>query len=303
VSAYGDRRLLPAILFGVVTVVGFFFTVVVHGYAHLAIAKLFGAPRSRARLTIFGDTSDPAPGQTSVAVAAAGPVASLLIGTALLVAAGRSAGSLEDISRTIGLANLGVAAVNLVPGLPMDAGRILAAVTGRPRFAAMLGRFFALVSVVIGGLLVYARRADVSVAALGLWLVLVGVFVLVEARAPRRDPVPTIDLHGQTVAGWTRAFIGRVGADDPIPAGEGPYAVSDEGRLAGVLTGPGVRGGRARDSMIPWTSELGIRADAPLERAIDRLASGQQPLIVIDEKGVVRGVLDEVAVRSRLVER
>ncbi|MEX2394532.1 MAG: hypothetical protein WD826_08650, partial [Actinomycetota bacterium] len=292
-----------AIAFGLITVVGFFFTVVLHGYAHIAIAKLLGAPRSNARLTIFGDISDPAPGQTSVAVAAAGPITSVLIGAALLVAAGRSAGSLGDISRTVGFANLGVAAVNLIPGVPMDAGRILAAVTGRARFAAMLGRFFGLVSLVIGGLLVYQGRADLAIAALGLWLVLVGVFVLVEARIPRRDPGPPIDLRGQTVGAWTRSFVGRVTADDPVPAGDGPYAVSDEGRLAGVLTGRSVRSGRTREAMIPWTSELAIRADAPLERAIDRLATGQQPLIVIDEKGVVRGVLDEVAIRARLAER
>jgi hypothetical protein len=303
VSAYGDRPLLTALVLGVVTVVAFFFCTLAHGYSHITIARLTGAPRSSARLTIFGDVVDSGPSDAPAVVAAAGPAVSTLIGLGLLVLSWNGDGTLSDIGRTLAFANLGVAVVNLIPGTPMDLGRVVATATGRPRFAAMLGRLFGLLMLVVGALLLFQGRAVLEVAALGGWLLLVGFFMLLEARPPKRAPGPVIDISGQTVGAWTRPFVGRLNADDPAPGGEGPFAVSDEGRLAGVIARPVRPGARARDAMVAWTSDLGIRSDVPLERAIERLAKGQEPLIVVDERGVVRGVLDESAVRTQLVER
>jgi hypothetical protein len=54
--------------------------------------------------------------------------------------------------------------------------------------------------------------------------------------------------------------------------------------------------------MVPWTSDLGVRATTPLREALSRIATDEgQLVVVVDEQGIVRGVLDEEAVRMHVV--
>jgi CBS domain-containing protein len=114
-------------------------------------------------------------------------------------------------------------------------------------------------------------------------------------------------IETQTAASWAKPFVGRIKADSLVPANGGPYAVADEGRLAGVLlpaTTATRAGASVRDVMVPWTKGISVRGSEPLDRALEQLA--RQPsrvLVVLDEEGVVRGVLDGQSVRSNLVEQ
>jgi hypothetical protein len=140
-------------------------------------------------------------------------------------------------------------------------------------------------------------------SALGLWLVLSGVFVIVQARraTPTLEPAAIASLAEEQVGAWARPFTGRVDANDPVPTERGAYAVADNGRLAGVLPSNARPGARCGDVMVKWNPQLGVRTSAPLMHALERLADRTTPVVVVvDEKGVVRGVIDETAVRARL---
>jgi Zn-dependent protease len=301
-SAFGERPILPSLGLGGLTVTVFFAAVTFHAYAHTLVERLTGSPRTRSRLYIFGDVPD-APRRAMVAFV--GPVASAVIGALLLLGADSLGTGPDDVLRIAGWASIALGAVNLIPGLPLDGGHILAAITRRRRLAVRTGQLFGLLTVVGGTWLLFSGPAALDDTAFGLWLLLAGIFILAEARASDRQ-VPVLPLDDQTAGAWARPFAGRIAATDPVPAEGGPFAVSDGTRLAGVLARGGAAspGTTCADVMVPWSSGIGVRTHAPLREALARLAEPQTKLVVVvDEKGIVRGVLDEYAVRARLVRR
>jgi hypothetical protein len=236
-------------------------------------------------------------------VAFVGPVASAVLGALLLLGADSLGTGPDDVLRIAGWASIALGVLNLAPGLPLDGGHILAAITRRRRLAVRTGQLFGLVAVVGGIWLLLSGPAALDDTAFGLWLLLAGIFILAEARASDGQ-VPVMALDDQTAGAWARPFAGRVAATDPVPAAGGPFAVSDGTRLAGVLAHGGVAAPDTicADVMVPWTSGIGVRTHAPLREALARLTEPEtQLVVVVDEKGIVRGVLDEDAVRSRVV--
>jgi hypothetical protein len=273
--------------------------VTLHALAHQTAAWIGRSPRGPVRLYVFGDVSEIT---RRPAVALSGPLASAALGGALLAVP--LDGWMREVGRTGGWASLGLAALNLLPGLPLDGGHLLASLTGRKRLAMRIGQLFGLLATVGGIWLLVSSPAVVDDTAIGLWLLLAGIFVLVEARTTG-NAIQRVPLDGQTAGSWARPFAGRLKADDPVPVVGGPFAVSDGTRLAGVLSsgGPPNIGARCRDVMVPWTSDLGVRSTTPLREALARLADGEAAktlVVVVDEQGIVRGVLDEEAVRSRV---
>jgi Zn-dependent protease len=306
-TAYGDRDLAPSIAHAAITVAAFFVCVALHGLAHVVSARMSDAPREPVRLFVFGDVHPGAHDRGAARTALAGPAVSAAIGGLLVLLGSSFSGTVLDIVRTLAAANLTLAAVNLVPGLPFDGGRLLVAVSRKDRrtLAMRIGVLSGFIAVIGGVWLLLGGRGILADTALGLWFLLAGIFVVAEARSARGRASGSLRIKDLTVGSWARPFVGRIDASSAVPAGEGPFAVSEDGRLAGVLTRTIPRPGkRVGDVMIPWTADLGVSADAPLSTALERLATASTPVVVVvDREGVVRGVLDEYAVRERLARR
>lgn len=306
-AAYSDRGLTTSVLLGVLTVGAYLACALVHTIAHLVVGRTIGVQLDDVRVFVFGDTSEPrfaTGGERSEALLAfIGPATSLVLGGGALAWSTFTSGDATDVLRTLATMNLALAGINLLPILPLDAGRLVAA-TGRrrARLASFGGKLFGLVAVVAGGWLLVRGPRFVDETAFGSWLVLIGVFVFISSawKTPRGPVLP--DLGGHTVGEWARPFAGRLDIRTLAPAGGGPYAVADDGRLAGVLIESHVREGeRVSDLMVPWTSDLGMPSDAPLLGALERLSGeGVDVVVVLDQQGIVRGVLDETSVREHL---
>jgi Zn-dependent protease/CBS domain-containing protein len=151
---HGDARFVVAAAF----VVLLYLSVLVHELSHSVVARGYGLPVRRILLYPLGGFSEierepPTPGREFV-VAAAGPALSLALaavgyGLLRVVPAGTIAGGLVS---ALMWANVVVGLFNLLPGLPLDGGRMLRAViwkvTGRPATstiaAAWAGRVLAL---------------------------------------------------------------------------------------------------------------------------------------------------------------
>ena len=127
-------------------VVGLYVSVLVHELAHVAAARAYGMRVESVTLHLLG-------GETAIAgesrrpaqelwIAIVGPLTSAAIGLVCFALAD------DGLVRAIGLVNLLVAAFNMIPGLPLDGGRVLRAViwaiTGREvvgiRVAGWIGR-------------------------------------------------------------------------------------------------------------------------------------------------------------------
>jgi Zn-dependent protease/CBS domain-containing protein len=153
-TLHGSTRYLVAAAF----VVLLYLSVLVHELSHSVVARGFGLPVRRILLYPLGGFSEierepQTPGREFL-VSAAGPALSLVLaalgyGLTHVVAAGTVGGTL--VSQLM-WANLVVGGFNLLPGLPLDGGRMLRAViwkvTGRPGTstiaAAWAGRVLAL---------------------------------------------------------------------------------------------------------------------------------------------------------------
>ncbi|MEV2190758.1 site-2 protease family protein [Streptomyces phaeochromogenes] len=155
----GMTRYLVSLFFAV----AFYASVLVHELAHTVAALRFGLPVRRIQLQFFGGVSEiekesETPGREFV-LAFVGPLLSLILGGLFYLALQAvEPGTVPGVLLAgLMISNLIVAAFNLLPGLPLDGGRMLRAVvwkiTGKPMSgtiaAAWVGRALA-ISVLVG---------------------------------------------------------------------------------------------------------------------------------------------------------
>ncbi|HLI15510.1 MAG TPA: site-2 protease family protein [Acidimicrobiales bacterium] len=297
-------------------VAGLFASVTVHELAHGIVARRRGlVVRDVVLLPIGGVTEVEHLGESArdeLRVAIAGPASSLAIG-ALLAAAAAGAGSAlvpPAIFEGAWLprfawANLVLGAFNLLPAIPLDGGRILRALLAQKDeergtvVAARVGEVLA-VAMVVAGLLV------------DLWLVVIGAFVLVGARAERAAAVLRASLHGARVVDLMNlepavldAAATRVEAARALRrAPDGVVFVTEAGRYLGTLTERALErsdaehaGGAAdRDApVLEATAEL-------YPDAAEALARSRLPALAVVSDGEIVGALraDDL---DRLVRR
>jgi len=188
-------------LMGLLTAACFFGCLVTHELAHAIVARRFGVQVRGITLFLLGGVAEiegelPTPAK-EFAVALAGPATSLALGAAFallwqLSVSARWTGA-EGVTYTVAAVNLGVAVFNLVPGLPLDGGRLLRAGLWRrsgsfakaTRTAAAAGRLVAVLLAAVG--LLAAIAGDPT----GLWYVPMGGFIFLMARSAGRAEPPT----------------------------------------------------------------------------------------------------------------
>jgi Zn-dependent protease len=199
-AALPELPLVERSAMALLTGVAFFACLALHEVAHAVVARRFGVRVRGITLFLLGGVAEiegelPSPG-SEFAVAFAGPATSVAIASALALGAGWAdrlgwTGA-EGVLFTLAVVNLGVAVFNMVPGLPLDGGRILRAAIWRrtgsfvraTRVAAVGGRVVAASLVAIG---IGVTLAGDPVA---LWYVPMGVFIWFLARASGRAAPP-----------------------------------------------------------------------------------------------------------------
>jgi Zn-dependent protease len=190
------------IVMAVITGVAFFGCLIVHEVSHSLMARRYGIRVRGITLFMFGGVAEiegevPTPAR-EFAVALVGPLTSIALGGVAGVAAfgahalGWTVG--EAVLLTLSLVNLGVALFNLIPGLPLDGGRLLRAsmwrVTGdRGRATRLSSGIGVLAGVGLAALgVALAAGGDIF----GLWYVPMGAFLVFLARASSRSEPPAL---------------------------------------------------------------------------------------------------------------
>ncbi len=191
----------------------FFASLLGHELAHSVVARRKGIEVEGITLFVFGGMartrSEPSRPGDEFLIAAAGPAASLLFavvsyGIGWTLGAGRSGPVLSPLFEHIGLLNLALALFNLLPGFPLDGGRLLRATLWRfsgdlvsaTRIATTTGRLlgYGLVALGIAGALGGGSLLG------GLWLVFIGWF-LVNAASASYHQVLLQEVFRSLVAG------------------------------------------------------------------------------------------------------
>jgi Zn-dependent protease len=191
--------------------IAFVASLLAHELAHALVARRHGVQVRSVTLWMLGGVTqlegEPANPRSDFAIAIAGPLTSLVLGV-LLLGAGiglglvGGPGAVEVVATTsfwIGAMNVLLAAFNLLPGAPLDGGRILRSAIWRlrgdrataERAATIGGKIVGGTLIVVGiGMIVLAGRLD------GLWLALVGWFLTRSAGAEQRAGTVRTALDG-----------------------------------------------------------------------------------------------------------
>jgi Zn-dependent protease len=177
---------------GALTSLLFFTSVLLHELGHSAVAVRKGIPIHSITLFVFGGVAqlgkEPDRPRTEWQIAIAGPIVSfalsLVFGVVGVLATGRSEG-LQELGQWLGVINLRLALFNLLPGFPLDGGRVFRALvwgqtgdfTRATRIAADVGKGVAYLFI-LGGIWLGLGGALVQ----GLWIAFIGWFLLSAAE-------------------------------------------------------------------------------------------------------------------------
>ncbi|MGE0601911.1 MAG: site-2 protease family protein [Dehalococcoidia bacterium] len=177
---------------GTISAVLLFITVLIHELAHALVAKRRGLDVPRITLFIFGGVShlqrQPSSAGEEFQIAAAGPATSILIaivtGVLGLLLGGISE-KLEAILYYLAFVNVLLGVFNILPGFPLDGGRVLRSIAWKrsgsfreaTRVASSVGEFFGYGLIIVGFfLLLNGFVLD------GVWIAFIGWFLLGAAR-------------------------------------------------------------------------------------------------------------------------
>lgn len=307
---------------------------VVHEAAHAAAARMRRIPYGPSILYFFGgvDASDrPLSGAVDeTVIAVAGPLVSAAVAAALVAIAAASApatGMAADALREALVVGAGFSALiglaNLLPGDPLDGGRIVHGIawrlTGDPlrarRTTARVGRGVGLLLVGAGFAVAIAGDvADSVVLILAGWFVRTGA-VAAERRATLRDLVGDLrvsDAMDRAPAEIAQTLTLDTFAPQALETGEqDAFAVARDGDVVGVLGLRTIRRlkrdawerTRAGDAMTALADLRAFAPDDALWPALEELnRSGRDALPVLHDGSFV-GLLSRLSVARKVNER
>lgn len=345
---YGQDDLFPdgstAFVLATISALLFFVSVLLHELGHAFEARRSGIGIRGIDLWMFGGVAtldrDSKSAGEEFRVAIAGPAVTLAIFLACWLALALLGGNASDALRFsaetdneafavigyLGSVNLLLLLFNLIPGFPLDGGRIARAaawkVTGSrnraTRFAGTLGRGFAYLMIGVGILL--ALRGDL---VSGIWLGIIGVFLNQAARGAIAQTELTDRIEGLSVADVMDADPVAIPSDLRLDRAYDEYflryrwpwfpVVEADGRLAGLVTEQSIaslpeaiRPSRTVASVMASDSANGdssLRVDAtePLEALLGREALVRLgALMAVDGDGHLRGIVTADRVRRAL---
>ena len=339
----GDNT--KAYLLAVISALAFFLSILLHELGHAVVALRNGIPISGIDLWMFGgvarlerDTDSPG---VEFRVAVAGPFVTLLIaavcfgiGSALSSSSTLLDGTRFEVSRTTeAVAVLGyltsinvlVLVFNLIPGFPLDGGRIARAIawkitgdrTRATRFAAVLGRGAGWLMVAAGGLLFFSGSAEVS----GIWLAVIGIFLAQAARSAQVQADFAGRIEHLRVADVMDAEPVAIPESLPLDQAESDFflrygwpwfpVVDPWNRLVGVVSREAIdsvaeqaRPGRPVASVMArddGDSGLRARLEDPLESLLGQESLARLGAVMaVDGDGRLRGIVTVDAVRRAL---
>ena len=186
-----------------------FVSVLLHELAHSLVARRRGLPVKSITLFIFGGVSnierEPQSPGVEFQIAFVGPLTSLVIGAIcflLQVPLRGSNSPLEGILFYLAVTNILLGVFNLIPGFPLDGGRVLRSIVWRltgnlrlaTRVAAMTGQIIAYLLILLGIWIFFV--GDILD---GIWFGFIGWFLLSAAQSANAQGMLTSVLSGVTV--------------------------------------------------------------------------------------------------------
>jgi Zn-dependent protease/predicted transcriptional regulator len=317
-----------------------FLSVLLHELGHSYVARHYRIPIDRITLFIFGGVAHmrkeaPTP-RAELLIALAGPAVSFALGAACFgfTALAESIQQPRDIQGVVmlgallGTVNLQLGLFNLIPGFPLDGGRVLRAglwAWGKDFYratkqAAVVGLGFGALLGLLGlAVFIGASIGELpsSMASNGSWVVFIGMFLFAAALASRRQAafrqtlatIPVRDLMAPMVA----SIPAQCSLDEAVtqyfqPYGYGSFPVLDDGQLAGLITVDEIQTVPA--AMWPWrqvgqvmrplSPSLIVDSDASVIQAMECMAQDGWDQLVVMQDGQIAGLVTQSVIANFL---
>jgi Zn-dependent protease/predicted transcriptional regulator len=298
-----------------------FASVLVHELAHATMARAEGLGTGSITLYMFGGLASlngqPAQPLSEFKIAVVGPAASFLIGTIFYLAVdlfvyGTTHRAIGQVLRHLGVVNWFLAGFNILPGLPLDGGRVLRALLWRynknfraaTQLAIRSGLMIA-VTLIVAGIYSFIMVPDYGIT--GLWMMIIGLMIGLmlgttegRSRGVWRVKRGTVeDVMNRDVVQIppnmrVTDFINKVLNNNHHTS----FPVVLERRLHGILLLEELKQVpreewpdlEAREVMRPVDASMFINANAPIREAQSMLSNNRLGrAVVLDSNGLIVG--------------
>jgi Zn-dependent protease/predicted transcriptional regulator len=312
------------------TAVLFFVTLLLHELSHSLVAQARGLKVKAITLFALGGVSqiegEATDAKTEFWVAIAGPIASLIIGFGCLALAAGLGWRRPAEPRTVmtavlvwlGYINVALAVFNMIPGFPLDGGRVLRAIVWAisknadrsTRIAARVGQVVAFLFI-FDGIWEFFSGAGFN----GLWIAFIGWFLMDAAKASYGQAEITAAFQGMRVSEVMSRDCVTVNRGISLQefvdtyllrTGQRCFAVEDHGRLVGLITPRDVGAvprerwdmTTVRDAMRPLEKLHIITPDTQVLDALKLMAGNDVNQLPVVANGTLQGVIS----RSQLMQ-
>ncbi len=313
----------------------FFIAIVIHELSHAWVARSKNLPVRSITLFALGGVAqiekEAADGWTEFWMGIVGPITSALIGFLCLAIAyllgwvPMSEADTPPVAMLVwlGYINIALAIFNMVPGFPMDGGRVLRGiiwmVTGNAakatRIASVTGQVLA-VGFIMFGLLIFFSGAGMG----GLWIAFIGWFLLNAARASYTQLEVTENLSGVKVGDLmsrdvptveSRENLQTIVDDFLLKTGRRCLMVADGGELAGLITPHEIKPIERRlwpfkaaaDVMLPVESLHTITSERLATEALEIIGREGVNQLPVVENGRLEGIIAREQIINYLFTR
>lgn len=317
----------------------FFGSVLLHELAHSLVARSRGIPVRSITLFLFGGVSniqqEPRSPGAEFWMAIVGPLTSLVLGAVLVVIAGLTAGPLQTMVSSpgqvvsalgplttllawLGSINFTLGVFNLIPGFPLDGGRMLRSLLWAAtdnlrratRWASWVGQGIAWLMIVAGIAMVFGVNIPFFGTGVsnGLWLAFIGWFLnSASAQSYQRVVVRDI-LEGVDVSAMMRdcppTVSSGISVDELVhehvmKTDEYGFPVLDDGQLVGIVTLDDVRSRDrkqweetpVREIMTPVEDLVVVEPDTDAADALEQLTGRDVRQLPVMDDGSLTGCL------------
>jgi Zn-dependent protease len=316
-QAYPDLPVWAYWVMGLIATVLFFGSVLLHELGHAVLALREGVPVKKITLFIFGGlaqiTREPRTPGAEFRIAIAGPLVSLALAAffGVLWLTDQAIPYLAAPSMWLARLNLILAVFNMIPGFPLDGGRVLRAIiwarsgsmAKATRAAATVGQLVAFGFIGIGVFTIFSGNFFN-----GIWLAFIGWFLQNAAASSVTQSKIQEALRDVSVEQvMQRDFIRLPGllslrqVVDNYVLGDGrkTFFVDEEGRAEGMLTLGEISRipqrmwafTRADKAMVPLNRLIQVQSDMPLQEALQEMEQAELAQVPVVNEGDLVGVL------------
>ena len=338
-QVHPDWSMIFTVTMGIIAALLFFLSVLLHELAHSLVAKSQGLPVNRITLFLFGGVSnireEPKSPGNEFAMAILGPVTSIVIGFALLLLSGiglqpqnlrqidpmeflQGLSTFRTLAVWLGTINVILGVFNLIPGFPLDGGRVLRsiiwAITDNlrqaTRWASYVGQAIAWLMITGGIAMIFGIRIPFFGEGLvnGVWLIFIGWFLNNAANRSYQQLVIKDVLEDVPVRQMTKRNPPTVSPDISIETlienhimqtDDHAFPVIRDGELIGIVCLDDVRRVSASeratktvsDIMTPKSDLVTISPDDPANDALNEISKRSIRQLVVLQDGKLFGLV------------